>query len=68
MKQYYKELDKAICRLKVDCEKIKELLAEGISYNADIKDEITDIREQAYELIDSCDATEDDFEYIDLPD
>ena len=65
MDTYYKDLDKAINRLKVDCEKLKELLAEGVSYDADIKDEITDIREEAYELIDSCDASDDDFEFID---
>ena len=68
MNEYYKELDKAISRLKADSEKLKELLAEGVSYDADIVDEITDIREEAYELIDACEATEDDFEYIDLPD
>ena len=65
MDDYYKDLDKAINRLKVDCEKIKELLAEGASYEADLKEDINDIREEAYELIDSCDASEDDFEYID---
>ena len=68
MKEYYKDLDKAISRLKADCEKLKELLAEGVSYGADINDEISDIREEAYELIDACEASEDDFEYIDLPD
>lgn len=68
MKEYYKDLDKAISRLKADSEKLKELLAEGVSYNADINDEITEIREEAYELINACDASEDDFEYIDLPD
>lgn len=65
MNTYYKDLDKAINRLKVDCEKIKELLAEGASYEADLKEDINDIREEAYELIDSCDASEDGFEYID---
>ena len=65
MDDYCKDLDKAINRLKVDCEKIKELLAEGASYEADLKEDINDIREEAYELIDSCDASEDDFEYID---
>ena len=65
MDDYYKDLDKAINRLKVDCETIKELLAEGASYEADLKEDINDIREEAYELIDSCDASEDDFEYID---
>jgi len=68
MDNYYKDLDKAISRLKTDCEKLKELLAEGVSYNADINDEIDDIREETYDLIDACDCTEDDFEYIDLPD
>lgn len=67
MKQYYKELDKAISRLRVDCEKLKELLAEGVAYKADITDEISDIREEAFDLIDACDITEEDFDFIDLP-
>ena len=65
MDTFYKDLDKAISRLKVDCEKIKELLAEGTSYGTDLDREIDDIREEAYELIDSCDANEDVFEYLD---
>lgn len=65
MKDLYRDFDKAISRLKVDCEKLKELLAEGVSYEADIGEEIDDIREEAYELIDACDASDDDFEFID---
>lgn len=68
MDDYYKDFDKAISRFKTDCEKLKELLAEGVSYNVDIKDEIDDIREETYDLVDSCDCTEDDFDYINLPD
>ena len=55
MDDYYKDFDKAISRFKTDCEKLKELLAEGVSYNVDIKDEIDDIREETYDLVDSCD-------------
>ena len=69
MKTYYKELDKAICRLSVDTDKINELLAEGSTSGLSLADEIEDIRDNAYSLIDACEITEDKetFDYIDIP-
>ena len=69
MKDQYKELDRAISRLKVDADKINELLAEVTAYEFTLTDELEDIRDNAYCLLDACDATEDEsnLEFINIP-
>jgi len=44
MKDLYRDFDKAISRLQIDADKIKDLLAEASVYDIDIADEISDIR------------------------
>ena len=66
MKDLYREFDKAISRLKVDADKLKNLLAEATICDVDIGDEISDIRSEAYDLIDACDVSEGLDEYIDI--
>lgn len=66
MKDLYRDFDKAISRLKVDADKIKNLLAEASVYDIDIADEISDIRSEAYDLVDACDASEGFDDYIDI--
>ena len=66
MKDLYRDFDKAISRLKVDADKIKNLLAEASVYDVDIADEISDIRSEAYDLVDACDASEGLDDYIEI--
>ena len=66
MKDLYRDFDKAISRLKVDADKIKNLLAEACAYDIDIEDEIADIRSEAYDLVDACDASEGLDDYIEI--
>lgn len=69
MKTFSKELDKAIKRLSVDAGKIRDLLAEAAAFRLSIPEELEDIRDEAYTLIDACDVTEDEGEldFIDIP-
>lgn len=66
MKDLYRDFDKAISRLQVDADKIKDLLAEASVCDIDIVDEISDIRSEAYDLVDAYDASEGFDDYIDI--
>jgi len=66
MKDTYKAFDKAIKKLRDVSGELQKLLADSVASNIDVEDMTECIRNEAYELIDSCDATEDGYEYIDF--
>ena len=65
MKDTHKAFDKAIKKLRNVSGEIQKLLADAVASNIDTEDLTECIRSEAYELIDSCDATEDGLDYID---
>ena len=66
MKDTYKAFDKAIKKLRDVSGELQKLLADSVASSIDVEDMTEYIRNEAYELIDSCDATEDGYEYIDF--
>ena len=66
MKDAYKAFDKAIKKLRDVSGELQKLLADSVASSIDVEDMTEYIRNEAYELIDSCDATEDGYEYIDF--
>ena len=66
MKDTYKAFDKAIKKLRDVSGELQKLLADSVASSIDVEDMTECIRNEAYELIDSCDATEDGYEYIDF--
>lgn len=65
MKDTHKAFDKAIKKLRGISGEIQKLLADSVASNIDVEDLTECIRNEAFELIDSCDATEDGLDYID---
>ena len=65
MKELTVALEKAAKRLRDLSGEIQIMLANANAMNFDVEDAVEEIRNEAFEIVDACDATEDGFADMD---
>ena len=65
MKEIKDALEEALSKLRVLSGEIQVILANASAMSFDVEDMTDAIRNEAFEIVDACDATDDGFDYED---